>query len=415
MPTSTSSNVLNIVVDQRFKRCPAGRIWTHTPPSYRFFESALSVFDRVRVIGRTLDVAAPPAKAQAVTGTGVEVVPFPSYVGPINYARNLRAIHRCVDHAARLDGCFLLRIPSQIGFSIAAALRDLDRPFAVELLTDPSDFFAPGVAPHGLAFLFRPYFRSQSRACCSEAIAVNYVTGTATRNANPPNESAWSASVSDVDLPADAFLDPPQDAAPRNSSAIEVVSVGFLDLLYKGQDVLIRAVSECRDRGMAVNVTFVGDGQQKGTLLGLAQELGVSQQVKITGALGGPGQVRDYLRRSDVFVLPSRAEGIPRALLEAMAAALPAVGSSVGAMPDLLEPRWIVKPGSVEDLRDKLIDFAQVREQWAGIGRRNQEVVRSFESSKLLPQRRAFYEAIRERSLAFVQGRDQVRGHSHAA
>jgi glycosyltransferase involved in cell wall biosynthesis len=415
MPAKSPTNVLNVVVDQRFKLTADGEAWTYTPPSFSFFEAALNVFDRVRVIGRASSVDAPPPKAKKVTGPGVELLPLPSYVGPFAYLQKRKELRTALSAAARLDGCFLLRIPSQTAFLLAEELDAAQRPYAIELLTDPHDFFAPGVAPHGLAFLFRPYFRSKSRELCARAIAANYVTGSATRRANPPGAHAWADSISDVDLPAEAFLNLSERLPRQANSPIEVVSVGFLDLLYKGQDLLIRAVAQCRTQGLDLKLTFVGDGQQRTRLAKLAADLGIADRVHVTGALGGPDPVREHLRSAHLFALPSRAEGIPRALLEAMAAGLPAIGSRVGAMPDLLDAEWIVQPNSVADLVAKFHAFAESENNWREIGRRNQNKVRTYERNQLSPRRMEFYRAIQELSREAKSPRPASKGYPHAA
>lgn len=400
MPDSQNNSILNVVVDQRFKRCPEGRIWTFTPPSYDFFAGALEVFDRIRVIARVFDVAEKPHNARLVCGPRVDLVPIPSYIGPLEYVQKHKAIQKHLSDCAQLDGSFLFRIPSQMGFVLANALEAQGRPYAVELLTDPSEFFAPGVAPHGLAFLFRPYFSRRSRELCARASAVNYVTGSATQRANPAQPGAWSSRLSDVELPQEAFLDLAERAktSEQKGSPIQVVTVGFLDLLYKGQDILIQSIAAAKERGHHFHLTFVGDGQQKAKLAELANAVGVATQVSFTGALGGPAQVREKLANADLFSLPSRAEGIPRALLEAMAAGLPAICSHVGAMGDLLDSRWVVEPNSVEQLTARFLDFADSRKEWLAIGRRNQETVRPFVSDALYPKRVEFYRAIRDSS-----------------
>lgn len=414
MPGKNRSTVLNVVVDQRFKRCPAGEVWTYTPPSYEFFAGALEVFERIRVIARVFDVEERPENARLVCGPRVELVPIPSYIGPLEYVQRHKVIQKHLAECAQLDGSFLFRIPSQMAFVLANALEGQGRGYGVELLTDPADFFAPGVAPHGLAFLFRPYFVRRSRELCARAVAVNYVTGSATQRANPARAGAWASRLSDVELPPEAFLDlqaRPQRRDGENAE-IQVITVGFLDLLYKGQDVLIQALAACRRRGVRFHLTLVGDGQQKAKLIELAQTLGVAEQVTFRGAMGGPAQVREALAKADLFSLPSRAEGIPRALLEAMAAGLPAICSHVGAMGDLLEERWLVEPNSVEQLTERFLDFAQSREEWAALGRRNQETVRPFVSEELYPRRVEFYRAIREAS---EQGMPAATEFHHAA
>lgn len=386
-----SKKILNIVVDQRFQQSAEGNVWTHVPPSYSFFELALEVFDLVRIIARTTSISVAAPTAQLVVGPRVEHVAVPSFVGPFQYLRRRGAIRESILQIARLDGSFLLRIPSHTGFLVAAELKRLNRPFGVELLTDPGDFFAPGVSPHGLAYLFRPYFCRKSRELCSQAHVTNFVTGNKTRNAHPVPNSVWSGSVSDVDLPVEAFLPIP---AGRPSGKLRIVTVGFLDLLYKGQDLLIRALGKCNEEGLDFQLTFVGDGASRSRLLELAQELKIRDKVSITGPIGGAAEVRTYLGKSDLFVLPSRAEGIPRALIEAMAAGLPCICSDAGAMPDLLPPQWIVPAGSLDELAAKILEFSRCNSQWPMLAKENQDRARSFESSRLSPQRKEFYEAL---------------------
>ncbi len=391
MPVNPVST-LNLVVDQRFLQTPDGSVWTHTPPTYDFFRPALEVFDRLRVIARIADIASPPPNARRVDGPGVELVAIPSYIGPFQYLRRHASISSVLSRIIHLDGSFLLRIPSQTGFLVASRLEQIQRPYAVELLTDPHDFFAPGISPHGLAFLFRSYFSRRSRELCARSLVTNFVTGSSTRKANPATSAMWAGSLSDVDLPPEAFLPP---RSKPSGAPIEIISVGLLDLLYKGQDLLIRSLAMCRQEGLDFRLTFAGDGENRQHLLALAASLGIDDRVSITGALGGADQVRSWLARSDLFVLPSRAEGIPRALLEAMAAGLPAICSNVGAMPDLLPSQWIVPSGSARLLADKLMEFSRLPHLWPEMSALNQAAARSFERSVLWPERKQFYEAVR--------------------
>ncbi len=407
MPAN-SQRILNLVLDQRFQQSPDGRVWSHTPPTYEFFELALEVFDGVRVIARTAAVQTPPHNARRVDGPGVELVAIPSYIGPFQYLRQCVSISSALARIAQMDGAFLLRIPSQACFLLASRLERLNRPYAVELLTDPYDFFAPGVSSHGLAHLFRPYFCRRSRELCASSIVSNYVTGSATRAANPALSAQWSGSISDVDLPEEAFL------APRirvPGDPVEIICVGFLDLLYKGQDLLIRSLARGRQMGLDFRLTFAGDGINRSRLLELAASSGIGDRVRVTGALGGSAQVRSWLEQSDLFVLPSRAEGIPRALIEAMAAGLPAICSNAGAMPDLLPSRWIVPTGSEALLTQKLMEFSKVPDLWPALASQNQDSVRCFGRAVLRPQRKQFYEAVRDYSLNQTRPQDLL----HAA
>jgi glycosyltransferase involved in cell wall biosynthesis len=80
----------------------------------------------------------------------------------------------------------------------------------------------------------------------------------------------------------------------------------------------------------------VGDGPERPRLQRLSKELGVLEKVTFTGFVPH-SKVPEFLRKASVFVLPSRFEGLPNALLQAMAAALPCVATSVGGVPDVIK------------------------------------------------------------------------------
>jgi glycosyltransferase involved in cell wall biosynthesis len=351
-----------------------------------------------------------------VCGPGVELAPIPSYVGPFEYLRRRGDVLRAIDRCAELDGSFLFRIPSQIGFLLSERLEAQGRVYGAEVLTDPDAFFSHGVAPHGLAFLFHPYFAKRTREMCAKAVAVNYITGSRTQRLYPPAPGVWSKRISDVDLGEDAFLDIESRFAQADfDQPVRVVSVGYLDLLAKAPDVLIRAIAAVRQQGVRCELTFVGDGRLRTELMQLAAKLGIGDAVRVTGALGGAAAVRRELAKADLFALPSRAEGMPRALIEAMAAGVPAICSRVGAMEDFIEARWLIKPASLSELTAKILDFSQSRGEWKSIAIRNQEKVRPLLNSNLEPVRMDFYRTILKGAAVESQGAKFTEGWNHAA
>ena len=103
----------------------------------------------------------------------------------------------------------------------------------------------------------------------------------------------------------------------------------------KGVDVLLKAFHQLLQQypAGAICLELLGDGPLRKDLLALAEGLGIRQQVSF---LGQTDQVLGRLRQADIFVLPSRAEGISNALLEAMAVGLPAVVSNVPGNVDVI-------------------------------------------------------------------------------
>ena len=118
--------------------------------------------------------------------------------------------------------------------------------------------------------------------------------------------------------------------------------VGFGGRLVpsKGVDLLLRAIARMHESGLSIRCTIAGRGEELGSLIKLAAELGVSSVVDFVGMLR-PGALEGLLRSCDVMVLPSRRtkvweEQFGRILAESMAEATATVGSRTGAIPEVI-------------------------------------------------------------------------------
>jgi glycosyltransferase involved in cell wall biosynthesis len=132
--------------------------------------------------------------------------------------------------------------------------------------------------------------------------------------------------VPDQFLPVQPPVQPPVQLSALAHSRLKIGSIGRLDAM-KGHDILLQAVAQVDD----VDVTILGEGSQRSALEQLAQELQISDRVHLKGWVDQP---RHYLPAFDVVVLPSRSEGFPLAMIEAMLAARPVIATRVGSMPE---------------------------------------------------------------------------------
>ena len=112
----------------------------------------------------------------------------------------------------------------------------------------------------------------------------------------------------------------------------------------------------------------VGEGPERMSLRALCHELGLGDRVALNGERS---DVAAQLRDADAFVLPTRWEGLPYSILEAMASGLPVIASSVGGIPELVEhgvTGWLVEPGDVTGLADAIQTLDQVAEGARAVG-----------------------------------------------
>ena len=149
---------------------------------------------------------------------------------------------------------------------------------------------------------------------------------------------------------------------------IIVLYVGRFVLL-KGVDILLKAWALVpADVQRDAQLILVGDGSEHDNLLDMASLLGIQGSVSLVGM---QQTVRDYYWAADIFVLPSRTEGLSNALIEAMACGLPIVASNVGGAPDVVEEDKngvLFESENQEQLARKLTALMLMSDRWDQMG-----------------------------------------------
>src|SRR5262249_2479168 len=150
---------------------------------------------------------------------------------------------------------------------------------------------------------------------------------------------------------------------------------------------------------------LIGDGKHRTEMERLAADLGLGGRVRFLGQ-APPGQpIREYLDRADLFVLPSRSEGLPRAMVEAMARSLPCLGSNARGLPELLAPEDLVPAGNWRALAHKIREVLSSPERLQAMAVRNLDRSREYSAERLAGRRRAFLDQIRRSTAEWAAGR----------
>ncbi len=154
---------------------------------------------------------------------------------------------------------------------------------------------------------------------------------------------------------------------------LELLCVGRL-VPDKGHLVLLRAFSRLLYRGRNIRLRIIGDGSEWHRLESFILENRLGDSVTLEGALNHK-TTRGILARADIFVLASFAEGLPVALMEAMAMEIPCVSTYIAGIPELIRPNvdGLLVPASAEEALvealDRLIVDADLRHSLARSGR----------------------------------------------
>jgi glycosyltransferase involved in cell wall biosynthesis len=152
----------------------------------------------------------------------------------------------------------------------------------------------------------------------------------------------------------------------------------------KGVDVLIRALPRILQRFPEARCNVAGEGPERDRLTKLAEELGVVDCLNLLGSCADPWEL---LAGCTVFVQPSRLDGLPMAILEAMAAARPVVASAIGGIPTLLRDGKLgvlVQPENTEALAEGVLCLLNDSAMRTRMAEQSSSFVRTHYSASLM-------------------------------
>ena len=164
---------------------------------------------------------------------------------------------------------------------------------------------------------------------------------------------------------------------------IVILSVGEMTK-NKNQELIIRMVAEYKKKGEKICYALCGKGTEEERLRKLVAELGVENEVHF---LGYHKDIYEIYKIADIFVFPSLREGMPVALMEAMASGLPVICSDIRGNRDLLENEKggvLVEGHKLEDYVKALERMIEKKDSWKKMGIYNQKKAELFDRKNVV-------------------------------
>jgi len=332
-----------------------GTLWEAEGSFARYVDSIAPYFDRVILSVPVFET--PPASGSRVRATNVTLAPLPFFPGPRQFYPKLLSMRaRLRDWVDQCD-VIHLRVPTPaaiFAFRIAEARR---KPIFLLVVGD-YEALLPHLGYRGLKkILFAQYVAFEEWALrYMTRRALTFVNGASLRakherdGAKVHETRTTTLSVSDLSARADTCT----------GSRIRLLCVSRVDP-RKGLRSLPAVVSSLTALGHDVTVDIVGPTigligeSERDAIVGEAQRCGVADRVNLRGPIA-LDQLLPLYREFDLFVLPTRpGEGIPRVLMEAMAAGLPIVTTDVSGIASLItngENGLLVAEGSTQAMID---------------------------------------------------------------
>ena len=331
---------VTVTLELRFDVLPDGSVWTLSNFHRDLRNRYLEVYESVEIVARAnLVKEVSPSARRVDESPKVTFRPLPFYIGPIGYLKKWNEIKSELMKIESEAEAVILRVGSPLADIIQPILVKNAHPYALEVVGDPYDTFAPG----SLKSIFRPLYRwlfcKKLRDQAVHASAVSYVTSVRLPIRYPTSPGVLQVYASSIELNHTHMVPSGRDFSQIGK--FRLISIGALEDWRKGPDIALKAIKGLKRRGIDLDLTWVGDGRIRSEVENLARDLGVKDLIKFKGHLASGEEVFKTLDEADIFILPTRGEGLPRAMIEAMARGLVCVATDVGGIPELVSQEFL--------------------------------------------------------------------------
>jgi glycosyltransferase involved in cell wall biosynthesis len=343
---------LGILYHMPFWQTPDGGLWEAEGSFARYVDSLAPFFKEVVLSVPVYDT--PPATGSRVKATNVRLSPLPFFPGPRQFYPRLPLMFRRLRSWVQQCDVIHLRVPTPAAIFAFRMARAQRKPVFLLVV---GDYLA--LLPHlpyrgAKKWLFAAYVAFEERALRHMTKhALTFVNGAALRDKHA-NDGARIVETKTTTLGLD-------DIATRADTCgggrIRLLTVSRIDP-RKGLRVLPDAIARLVAAGRDVTLDLIGPtigligDQEADAIRDEAARLGVADRLNLLGPIA-LDRLMSLYRDYDVFVLPTRpGEGIPRVLLEAMAAGLPIVTTSVSGITSLIthDENGLLNSGSTADV-----------------------------------------------------------------
>lgn len=278
----------------------------------------------------------------------------------------------------------VFRVPSIVSLKLYRLIKKEKKKYLCEIMGCAFDaYWNHGII--GKIIAIPMYF--MMKVIIKNADYCLYVTKYFLQKRYPTNAYCINASNVNINEPVNY-----KDYSNFIKNNITLFTAAALNVKYKGQQYVIRAIKELKNKGINVNYYLAGKGKAD-YLVNVAKKCHVYDNIHILGMLDKEG-VNKMMLNTDIYIQPSLQEGLPRSLIEAMNCGLVCAGAKTAGIPELLNRKYIFKRGNVKSIVKCLSNI--VNENLDEIGKSNSIEAKKYYCITLDKKREEFYNKIVE-------------------
>ncbi|MBC1888835.1 glycosyltransferase [Listeria booriae] len=307
---------------------------------YKTWERYLKHSDTLTVACRLYPLIEEVQGYSVSSGKKVSFTAIPDASGYAYFMPYNKAI-QAMRQAVRQVDAVIARLPSQIGFLAVKVAKELGKPYAVEVVGDPSETYRL----HGSfkAKLYAPIAKRTMEKTVEQAPFTLYITEKELQRLYPTKGIQTSCSNTELPNFSRSALLTERKSRDLNKKIVFGM-MGSLDSKYKGLDVAIRALARIKKELPDFEFRILGSGASS-RWTRIVMQNGLEGVVDFYGTKPSH-EVFEWLSDVDIYLQPSRTEGQGRSVIEAMAMGCPVITSDVGGMKELADPAMQFESGN---------------------------------------------------------------------
>jgi glycosyltransferase involved in cell wall biosynthesis len=357
---------------------------------YKLWNRYLTIFDELTVVGRKADKL--PNKLIVSSADNVTFRLIDDLKSGKDRFLKQNIVKEKLKNIIQDADFAIIRVPSTLGYLAQSVCQEIDKPYLLEIVACPWDaYWNYGKIT---AKLMAPFEWLKLKTVASKSPACVYVTKEFLQRRYPTKGQSVSISnvrIEDtIDLQvAEAFY----KTAAIDNREFKIGLIGSFHIKYKGHLEALKALKIIVDEKKINNVKlyFVGTGDAQ-WVIDLAKKLKIENNVEIVGTLkAGEEGVLPFLDQMDLYIHPSKQEGLPRVVIEAMSRGRLALGSSAAGIPELLGDTFLHKPGDWKKLSSDIINIYKEKENWVRISKTNIDKANEYNEIVLQQKRVVFF------------------------
>ncbi len=354
------------------------------------------ISEELTVIGRCSSSEDELSKKHVLSSYAHDPISFvfvKSISNPLKLLKNRNSTFAKIENTVKQVDVVIARLPSENGLAAIEYAKKHNKPYSIEVVGCVWD----GLYNYGsmIAKLYAPVAYTRMRKAISSANNVLYVTNIFLQKRYPNTTAENIVNASNVNI--NITSNKPESYGYK--TPIVIGMIGNYKTNYKGIDTALKAMLILHRKKFNFEFRVLGNGNPNDYKEFICKN-NLSGTVKFYEPLPSGEPVLNWIRDVDIYIQPSRQEGLPRSLIEALSCGRVCIGSQAGGIPELLNRDFIHITNSPKSLANKIIFAFKLSEtKKLAVLKENIENIQQYDSELLKEKRDGFYNKLKEHTL----------------